>query len=155
MGIEFKINGVLKRFETSPGEILLDLLRREGYKSVKRGCETGECGACSIILDGKLAKSCLLFAPQVSGHNIITLEGLANPGELHPVQQAFLDEGAVQCGFCTPGMILAAKVLLDKTPHPSEEEIKEAISGNLCRCTGYVKIIRAIKKVGETLNKNV
>lgn len=155
MGIEFKINGVLKRFETSPGEILLDLLRREGYKSVKRGCETGECGACSIILDGKLAKSCLLFAPQVSGHNIITLEGLANSGELQPIQQAFLDEGAVQCGFCTPGMILAAKVLLDRTPHPSEEEIKEAISGNLCRCTGYVKIIRAIKKAGETLNKNV
>ena len=155
MQIEVKINRVLKRFETSPGEILLNLLRREGYKSVKRGCETGECGACSIILDGKLAKSCLLFAPQVSGHNIITLEGLANSGELHPVQQAFLDEGAVQCGFCTPGMILAAKVLLDKIPHPSEEEIKEAISGNLCRCTGYVKIIRAIKKVGETLNKNV
>jgi len=155
MQIEVKINRVLKRFETSPGEILLDLLRREGYKSVKRGCETGECGACSIILDGKLAKSCLLFAPQVSGHNIITLESLANSGELQPVQQAFLDEGAVQCGFCTPGMILAAKVLLDRTPHPSEEEIKEAISGNLCRCTGYVKIIRAIKKVGETLNKNV
>ena len=155
MQIEVKINRVLKRFETSPGEILLDLLRREGYKSIKRGCETGECGACSIILDGKLAKSCLLFAPQVSGHNIITLEGLANSGELQPVQQTFLDEGAVQCGFCTPGMILAAKVLLDRTPHPSEEEIKEAISGNLCRCTGYVKIIRAIKKVGETLNENV
>ncbi len=155
MQIEVKINGVLRRFETSPGEILLDLLRREGYKSVKRGCETGECGACSIILDGKLAKSCLLFAPQVSGHNIITLEGLANSGELHPVQQAFLDEGAVQCGFCTPGMILAAKALLEENPHPTEEEIKEVISGNLCRCTGYVKIIRAIKKVGETLNEDV
>jgi aerobic-type carbon monoxide dehydrogenase small subunit (CoxS/CutS family) len=155
MQIEVKINGILKRFETSPGEILLDLLRREGYKSVKRGCETGECGACSVIVDGKLAKSCLLFAPQVSGHSILTLEGMASFGELHPIQKAFLDEGAVQCGFCTPGMILAAKVLLDRSPHPTEEEIKEAISGNLCRCTGYVKIIEAIKKAGEVLKENV
>ncbi|OYD13647.1 (2Fe-2S)-binding protein [candidate division WOR-3 bacterium JGI_Cruoil_03_44_89] len=155
MQIEVKINGVLKKLETSPGERLLDLLRRKGYKSVKRGCEEGECGACSIILEGKLVKSCLIFAPQVSGHSIITLEGLSPKGELHPIQQAFLEEGAVQCGFCTPGMILATKVLLDKNPHPSEKEIKEAISGNLCRCTGYVKIVKAIKRVGETLNKNV
>ena len=155
METKFTINGALKRFETSPGDILLDLLRREGYKSVKRGCETGECGACSVILDGQLVKSCLLFAPQASGHNIITLEGLASYGKLHPIQKAFLDEGAVQCGFCTPGMILAAKVLLDKIPYPSEGEIKEAISGNLCRCTGYVKIVEAIKKAGKILSKNV
>ena len=147
MEIEVKINGVLKRFETSPGESLLNLLRREGYKSVKRGCEEGECGACSVILDGKLVKSCLIFAPQVSGHSIITLEGLSASGELHPIQQAFLEEGAVQCGFCTPGMILAAKVLLDKNPHPKDHEIKKALSGNLCRCTGYVKIIKAVKRV--------
>ena len=155
MLIEVTINGILKWFETSPGEILLDLLRREGYKSVKRGCETGECGACSIILDGKLAKSCLLFAPQVSGHEIVTLEGMGSFSKLHPIQRAFLDEGAVQCGFCTPGMILAAKTLLEENPHPTEEEIKEAISGNLCRCTGYVKIIRAIKRAGEILKENV
>ncbi len=155
MQIELTINGVLKRLNTSPGEILLNLLRREGYKSVKRGCETGECGACSVILDGKLAKSCLLFAPQAAGHSIETLEGMTNWDELHPIQQAFLDEGAVQCGFCTPGMILAAQALLRENPHPTEEEIKEAISGNLCRCTGYVKIIKAIKKAGEILNEDV
>ena len=155
MQIELTINGVLRRLETSPGEILLDLLRKAGYKSVKRGCETGECGACSVLLDGKLAKSCLLFAPQAAGHTIETLEGMANLGELHPIQEAFLDEGAVQCGFCTPGMILAAKALLEENCHPTEEEIEEAISGNLCRCTGYVKIIKAIKRAGETLGQDV
>jgi len=144
--IRFIVNGREVEMNVPTTERLLDTLRnRLGLTSVKEGCSSGECGACTIILDGKAVCSCLLHTVQVDGSSIVTLEGLADNGKLHPLQEAFIKAGAVQCGYCTPGMILTAKALLDKNPKPTEEEIIEAISGNLCRCTGYVKIIEAIK----------
>lgn len=125
-------------------EVLRDYL---GLMGVKEGCGKGECGACTVLLDGKAVPSCLILAPQAEGKEILTVEGLTQEG-LTPLQKAFVEEGAVQCGYCTPGMILSAEALLRENPNPSEEEIKEAISGNLCRCTGYLKIIKAIKKAG-------
>ncbi|MEM2900344.1 MAG: (2Fe-2S)-binding protein, partial [Thermoplasmata archaeon] len=140
--IKIKVNGHEFEMNVPTTERLLDTLRdRLGLTSVKEGCSSGECGACTIILDGKAVCSCLLHTVQVDGSSIQTLEGLAKDGKLHPLQEAFIKAGAVQCGYCTPGMILSAKALLDKNPNPTEEEIIEAISGNLCRCTGYVKII--------------
>ncbi len=144
MKIYFELNGEPVYTEIEPGEILLDLLRRLGMKSVKEGCRTGECGACTVLLDGKPIRSCLTFAAKVKGHRITTLEGLGGPEELHPLQEAFLEAGAVQCGFCTPGMILVAHSLLSRNEDPTPDEVREAISGNLCRCTGYVKIVDAI-----------
>jgi len=130
--------------------MLIDLLREDlGLTGTKRGCGNGKCGACSVILNGKLVNSCLVPAMKANGSEIRTVEGLAGEGDLHPIQEAFLEKGAVQCGFCTPGMLLAAKSLLDETPNPSKEEIKLAISGNLCRCTGYTKIIEAIEALGK------
>jgi carbon-monoxide dehydrogenase small subunit len=119
-----------------------------GLTGVKEGCGKGECGACTVLLDGKAVPSCLVLAAQAEGKDVLTVEGLANEG-LTPLQRAFVEEGAVQCGYCTPGMILSAEALLRENPNPSEEEIKEAISGNLCRCTGYLKIIKAIKKAAK------
>ncbi len=145
MKIAVKINDVQREFSITPGETLLELLRREGYKGVKKGCETGDCGACAVLLDGRAVNSCLVLAAKVDGHTVVTVEGLEKNGELAPLQEAFLDTGAVQCGYCTPGMLIAATDLLAHNPDPSEEEIKEAISGNLCRCTGYVKQVEAIK----------
>jgi carbon-monoxide dehydrogenase small subunit len=130
--------------EIKPGEMLLDLLRRLGMKSVKEGCRTGECGACTVLLDGKPVRSCLTFAAKIKGHRVTTLEGLGSPANPHPLQEAFLETGAVQCGFCTPGMILVAYDLLSRNPDPTPEEVREAITGNLCRCTGYVKIVEAV-----------
>src|SRR6185369_6694772 len=118
---------------------LLDVLRREGYFGVKRGCEKGECGACTVLLNGKAINSCLTFAAHVEGAELLTIEGLAHGDELHPLQEAFLEVSAVQCGFCTPGMILNAKALLDRNPHPTEQEVREVMAGNYCRCTGYEK----------------
>jgi len=128
-------------------EVLRDQLRLTGTKV---GCNMGDCGACAVIMDGKPVNACLVLAVQANGREILTVEGLADERDLHPLQRAFLEKGAVQCGFCTPGMLLSAKGLLDQNPTPSEEEIKMAISGNLCRCTGYVKIIEAIKSASET-----
>jgi len=127
--------------------VLRDQLRLTGTKV---GCNMGDCGACAVIMDGKPVNACLVLAVQANGREILTVEGLADERDLHPLQRAFLEKGAVQCGFCTPGMLLSAKGLLDQNPTPSEEEIKMAISGNLCRCTGYVKIIEAIKSASET-----
>jgi len=125
----------------------LDFLRKDlGLKSVKEGCGEGECGACTILLDGKAVCSCLLFASDLAGRRVLTLESLGKEGHLHPIQQAFAETGAVQCGFCTPGMILSVKSLLDENPNPDDEAIKKALEGNLCRCTGYVKIIEAVKR---------
>ncbi len=145
MKIEVKVNGVRRKFEIDPGETLLELLRREGYKGVKKGCETGDCGACAVLLDGRAVNSCLVLAAKVDGRSVVTVEGLEKDGLLDPLQEAFLDAGAVQCGYCTPGMLIAATDLLSHNPDPSDKEIKEAISGNLCRCTGYVKQVEAIK----------
>ena len=127
-------------------EVLRDQLRLTGTKV---GCNMGDCGACAVIMDGKAVNACLVLAVQANGRDILTVEGLADERDLHPLQRALLEKGAVQCGFCTPGMLLSAKGLLDQNPTPSEEEIKMAISGNLCRCTGYIKIIEAIKSASE------
>jgi len=131
-----------------PRQTLLDTLRYDlGLTGTKEGCGNGNCGTCTVLLDGQAVNSCLLFAIEVEGQDITTIEGLYQGGELHPLQQAFIDEGAVQCGFCTPGVILTAKALLDSNPHPTEVQVREAIAGNLCRCTGYDKIVRAILRV--------
>ena len=145
MRISILINGEKRAFQAEPSDTLLTLLRREGYKGVKKGCETGDCGACAVLFDGRAVNSCLLLAAKADGHSVITVEGLEDDGRLSILQEAFLDAGAVQCGYCTPGMLIAATDLLNRNPDPSEEEIREAISGNLCRCTGYVKQVEAIK----------
>jgi carbon-monoxide dehydrogenase small subunit len=147
MEISININGESKRFTIQAYDILLDVLRREGYTGVKHGCGTGDCGACTVIVNGQAINSCLMMAAQADGAEITTIEGLSKDGYLHPLQQAFLDHGAAQCGFCIPGMILSARALLDENPHPTEQEIRENILGNLCRCTGYKKQIEAILSV--------
>jgi len=148
--IKVTVNGAKHTVSIPPDRLLLDMLREDlGLTGTKRGCGNGKCGACSIIMDGKLVDSCLVPAMKADGSEILTVEGLAGEGDLHPIQEAFLEKGAVQCGFCTPGMLLAAKSLLDQNPRPSIEEIKTTISGNLCRCTGYTKIIEAIESVGK------
>lgn len=144
MKLSFGLNGVPQYLDVEPGERLLPLLRRLGMKSVKEGCATGDCGACTVLVDGRAVRSCLMVAPQVQGKGVTTLEGLGTLDDPHPLQQAFLDSGAVQCGFCTPGMILVAYEFLTRNNDPSPEQVQEAISGNLCRCTGYVKIVDAV-----------
>ena len=147
MDLRLTVNGREQCWSIAPGDLLLDVLRREGYFGVKRGCETGECGACTVLLGGKAVNSCMVFASHAEGMEILTIEGLANEGKLHPLQEAFLDHGAVQCGFCTPGMILGAKALLDRHPDAGEEQVREALSGHLCRCTGYRKQVEAVLAV--------
>lgn len=149
MEISVKINGEPKQLDIAPADVLLDVLRREGYPGVKCGCRAGDCGACTVIVNGKAVASCLMMAAQADGAEITTIEGLAQNGRLHPLQQAFLDHGAAQCGFCVPGMILSAKALLDEQPQPTEAQAREAIVGNLCRCTGYKKQVEAILSVTE------
>jgi len=144
MSIRLQVNGKPRVWQVAPGDVLLDVLRREGYAGVKRGCEAGDCGACTVLLDGLPVDSCMVFAVQADGCEILTIEGLATNGKLHPLQEAFLDHGATQCGFCTPGMLLTAKALLDRRPRLTEQEVREALSGNLCRCTGYVKQVEAL-----------
>lgn len=151
MEITCKINNVEKRLVFEPHEKLLDVLRREGYYGVKFGCGNGDCGACTVLINGKAVKSCMMFAAQAKDKEITTIEGLSTPEYPHPIQKAFVDAGAVQCGYCTPGMIISAKALLDKNPTPTEDEIKEALEGNLCRCTGYVKIIDAVKLASQRM----
>lgn len=144
MKLYFELNGAPRYEEIGPGESLLSLLRRLGMKSVKEGCGTGDCGACTVLLDGRAVRSCLIFAAQIRGRRVTTVEGLGTVDNLHPLQEAFLAAGAVQCGFCTPGMILTAYELLSQNDDPKPEEVREAIAGNLCRCTGYRKIVDAI-----------
>ena len=135
-----------------PKALLVEVLRNDlGLTGTKRGCDSGQCGACTIIMDGKTMNACLVLAIQAEGKEILTIEGLSSGGRLHPLQEAFVEEGAVQCGFCVPGMILSAKALLDEKDDPSEDEIREALSGNLCRCTGYVKIIKAVQKAAALM----
>jgi carbon-monoxide dehydrogenase small subunit len=142
--IELTINGKAYSPDVAAGETLLDLLRRLGFKSVKKACGTGNCGACTVLLDGKPVMSCIMLAPQARGRSVTTVEGLSGDGELHPLQQAFIEFGAPQCGFCTPGMLMAAAGLLAENPDPTRQEIREAISGNICRCSGYVKVVDAV-----------
>ncbi|OGP98564.1 MAG: (2Fe-2S)-binding protein [Deltaproteobacteria bacterium RBG_19FT_COMBO_46_12] len=148
--LKLHVNGEDFEILTEVNKTLLEVLREDlGLTGTKRGCDMGACGACTVLINGKPQLSCLTLATMVQGKKIITIEGLAREGKLHPLQKAFVEKGAIQCGFCTPGMILTAKSFLDENPHPSEGEIKEAISGNICRCTGYVKIIEAITSVVE------
>ncbi|KUO51823.1 MAG: hypothetical protein APF76_02730 [Desulfitibacter sp. BRH_c19] len=146
--ISLIINGSPKEIEVAPTMRLLDVIRDVlGLTGTKEGCGEGECGACTVLIDGKPVDSCLVLVGQVQGREITTIEGLSSGNELHPLQKAFIEEGAIQCGYCTPGMILSAKSLLDSNPKPSEEEIRRGISGNLCRCTGYKKIVKAVQVV--------
>ncbi len=146
MKISFRVNGEQRETEIWEGESLLFALReRLGLPGSKNACEQGECGSCSVLLDGTLVCACLVLAAQADGHDLVTVEGLARDGQLHPVQEAFAETGAVQCGFCTPGLIVATADLLERNPDPSEDEIREALSGNLCRCTGYAKIFDAVR----------
>jgi carbon-monoxide dehydrogenase small subunit len=144
--ISLKVNGAEREAEVWGGESLLFVLREQlGLPGSKNACEQGECGSCSVLLDGKLVCACLVLAAQADGHEVVTVEGLAANGELHRVQEAFVEAGAVQCGFCTPGLVVATASLLERIPQPSEDEIREALSGNLCRCTGYQKIFDAVR----------
>jgi len=152
--IEFILNGKPVKVYVEPNELLINVLRDKlGLTGAKYGCGIGECGACTVLLDGEPVLACLTLAMEVEGREVTTIEGLAKDTELDAIQKAFLEEAAVQCGFCTPGFILTAKALLKENPSPSEEEIKEYLRGNLCRCTGYVNIIKAIKKASEKLKK--
>ena len=145
--IEIKLNGEWRKAEVTVRETLLDVLRDKlGAKEVKNGCGKGDCGTCAVILDGKAVNSCLTLALQANGKEITTLKGIGTEEKPHPLQKSFVEHGAIQCGFCTPGMIVSAKTLLDQNPKPGREEIREAISGNLCRCTGYKKIVDAIQE---------
>ena len=146
MRISLTINGELREADVWAGESLLTALRdRLGVPGSKNACEQGECGSCSVLLDGALVCSCLVLAAQADGHEVVTVEGLVEDGKLHRVQEAFVETGAVQCGFCTPGLVVAAADLLRRVPEPSADEIREALSGNLCRCTGYGKILAAVQ----------
>ena len=144
MEVRLTIDGKPRTWMIAPGDLLLDVLRREGYFGVKRGCEKGECGACAVLVDGRPINSCLMFAAQVECREIVTIEGIAHDGHLDPIQEAFLDHGAVQCGFCTSGMVVSAKALLARCPHPTEGQVREALAGHLCRCTGYKKPVEAV-----------
>jgi aerobic carbon-monoxide dehydrogenase small subunit len=144
--VELTVNGERREADVWAGESLLYVLReRLGLPGSKNACEQGECGSCSVLLDGKLVCACLVLAAQADGHELVTVEGLGEDGELHPVQEAFSETGAVQCGFCTPGFVVATADLLARSPSPSDDEIREALSGNLCRCTGYTKIFEAVR----------
>ena len=150
--ISFTFNGNLMQMVIEDHWTLLHLIREElGYTGTKEGCGSGECGACTVVVDGLAVNSCLYLAAEIDGKELLTIEGLASvDGTLHPIQNAFVENGGIQCGFCSPGMILSAKALLDENPHANEAEIKEAIAGNICRCTGYVQIIDSIKAVSSS-----
>jgi carbon-monoxide dehydrogenase small subunit len=153
--IELQVNQVPYRITVRPSATLLDVLRQDlGLKGTKRGCDQGHCGACTVLLDGKAVNACLLLAVEAYGKKITTIEGLSSGDKLHPLQEAFVEEGAIQCGFCTPGMILSSKALLDEIREPSEEEIRGALSGNLCRCTGYVKIVKAVQRAAQAMGSH-
>lgn len=151
--IHLTVNNEQHTITTFPNKTLLDLLRDDlGLTGMKSGCEVGECGTCTVIMNAEPVNSCLVLVGQAGGSIIETIEGLANDGVLHPLQRAFIQKGAVQCGYCTPGMIMAAKSLLDSNPRPNQEEIREALAGNLCRCTGYTKIVEAIESASEEIS---
>jgi carbon-monoxide dehydrogenase small subunit len=151
--ISFTLNGKLQELEVEPHELLLDVVRdRLGLTGVKRSCDVQVCGACTLLVDGRPVSACTTLAFEVRGRSVLTIEGLAVDGKLHPLQQAFINHGGFQCGFCTPGMILASKALLDENPHPSEEELKHFMHGNICRCTGSKKIIESIMAAAKEMS---
>jgi aerobic carbon-monoxide dehydrogenase small subunit len=148
--IELRVNGVPYQVRIEPHRTLLEVLREELFLTgAKEGCGMGDCGACTVIVDGKPILSCITLAVEAAGKEVTTIEGLSREGALHPLQEAFMKHGAIQCGFCTPGMIMTSKVLLEELEHPTEGEIRKTMAGNLCRCTGYAKIVKAIQSVAE------
>lgn len=150
--ISFTLNGKLQELDVEPHELLLDVVRdRLGLTGVKRSCDVQVCGACTLLVDGRPVSACTTLAFEVRGRSVLTIEGLADDGKLHPLQEAFIEHGGFQCGFCTPGMILASKALLDENPNPSEEELKHFMHGNICRCTGYKKIIESIMAAAKKM----
>ncbi|MEJ2770511.1 MULTISPECIES: glyceraldehyde dehydrogenase subunit gamma [unclassified Stygiolobus] len=151
--ITLKVNGEVHEVEVEPRRLLVHVLRDLGYTSVHVGCDTSNCGACTVIMNGRSVKSCTVLAVEAEGADILTVEGLSKDGKLHPIQEAFWDNHGLQCGYCTPGMIMEAYWLLKENPNPSEEDIREGISGNLCRCTGYQNIVKAIKDASLRLNQ--
>ena len=154
--IRLKINNEYYELAVVPQRTLLEVLREDlGLTGTKFGCDTGECGACTVIIEGKTVLACMILAVEVQDKDILTIEGLAQKGKLHPIQKSFIEHGAIQCGYCTSGMILSAKVLLDRVPKPTEKEVKKAIEGNLCRCTGYNKIIEAIMNTASFKNRGI
>ena len=154
MKIRFTVNGRRVERETDAQTRLLDLLREDlALTGTKEGCGEGECGACTVLVDGRAVNSCLVLAPQVDGKSVLTIEGLADGETLHPIQQAFVDKGGVQCGFCTPGFIMSTVALLRENPDPTDEEILTALEGNLCRCTGYTKIVEAVRAAAERMQE--
>ena len=151
--IKFTVNGEIRQLDVCSHHSLADVLRKQlGLLGTKVSCGEGECGACTVIMDGKAVNSCIVLAPELDGRDILTIEGLAQQGELDPIQIAFIEEGAVQCGFCTPGMIMSTKALLAENPTPNEEQTRQALAGNLCRCTGYHRIVKAVLKAAERSN---
>lgn len=154
MIIKFRLNNEEREINADPDRRVVDLLREDmGYTGSKEGCGAGDCGACSILVDGVSKLSCLMLATQLEGHHIMTIEGLSKGEELHPIQQAFIKKGAVQCGFCTPGMVIAALDLLQRNPQPGRREIRQGLSGNLCRCTGYQKIVDAVETAAAEMRE--
>jgi carbon-monoxide dehydrogenase small subunit len=152
MRVETQVNGERMEFLCEPQQSMLDVLRENlRLTGTKEGCATGDCGACSVLLDGRLVCACLMLAVESNGHQITTIEGISRGEELHPIQKKFLEHAALQCGICTPGFIVATKALLDENPNPTESEIRYHLAGNLCRCTGYDKIIRAVQDAAQTL----
>jgi carbon-monoxide dehydrogenase small subunit len=150
--IKLTVNGKLHELTIKPWRTLLEVIRDElGLTGTKEGCGIGECGACTVIMNGTAVNSCLVLAAEANGKEILTIEGLADGDKLHPIQEAFINHGGMQCGFCTSGMILSSKVLLERNPNPTEEEIRKGISGNFCRCTGYTKVIESIKEASKNL----
>jgi carbon-monoxide dehydrogenase small subunit len=148
--VKLTVNGEPCEILVNPAQTLLQVIRGNlGLTGTKESCGLGDCGSCTVFLDGKIVNSCLILAVEADGKEVLTIEGLSKGGQLHPIQKAFIEHGAIQCGFCTPGMILTAKALLDENPAPTEEEVREAIAGNLCRCTGYVKIVEAIMAAAD------
>ena len=154
MKIEFTVNGRKRQFDVDPNRLLLNLLREDlSLTGTKYGCGIGECGSCTVLVDGEPVPSCLTLAVEVDGREVVTIEGIAKGGNLSVVQEAFIEEGAIQCGYCTPGFIIAAEALLKENPNPSEEEIREYLKGNFCRCTGYVNIVKAVQRAAEKMKK--
>ncbi|AAK42576.1 Carbon monoxide dehydrogenase, small chain (cutC-1) [Saccharolobus solfataricus P2] len=153
--VHLKVNGQDYEVETEPRRLLVHVLRELGFTGVHIGCDTSNCGACTVIMDGRSVKSCTILAVEADGAEITTIEGLAKDGKLHPIQEAFWEKHGLQCGYCTPGMIMEAYWLLKENPNPTEEEIREGISGNLCRCTGYQNIIEAVKLASEKLRMEI